>query len=184
MINNITSIFEKAELLPTQEVEDILSKLVKAIAENLKVDRCFLYVRNPETRFGRAAFCYCRNPEILDVSSDRWQKESLDLETEDPMFAAALNCRPSIYIEDVKIANPQVVNRDFEAREFGHRALIHAHLCEEEKLWGVLQPCVFNRPRQWTIEDRQIIEMVVDRATPFVKQYVQKNYQSTIKENK
>lgn len=186
MKNTITAILQKAEFLQTPvNPEDILLELVTAIAETLQVDRCFLYVRNPQTRFGQAAFCYCRNPKVPDVSSKQWRQERAEnLEAVDPMFAAALNCQPSIYVEDVETADPDIVNRDFEKREFGHRALIHAHLCQDGKLWGILQPCIFNRPRQWTTEDRQVIEMVVDRATPFVKEYVQKNYQSAIKENK
>lgn len=160
-----------------------LSELMIAIADTLKVDRCFLYVRNPETRIGRAAFCYCRNPEVPDVSSERWERESSDLEAEDPMFAAALDCKSTIFVEDVETADPNVVNRDFEAKAFGHRALIHAHLCQEGKLWGILQPCVFNRPRQWTEKDQQIIEMVVDRVTPLVKQYVKEHLESAIKDN-
>ena len=174
--DNIVSIFKKAELLQTEEVEEILLELVTAIAITLQVDRCFLYVRDPQTRLGQATFCYCKNPQVLDVSSHQWKKErSENLEAIDPMFAAALNCQPSIYVEDVEIANPVIVNRDFEAREFGHRALIHAHLCQDGKLWGILQPCVFNRSRKWTTEDRQIIEMVVSKAVPYVKKYVLTN---------
>ena len=88
------------------------------------------------------------------------------------MFAAALNCQPTVYVKDVTTADPQKVNRDFEAQEFGHRALIHAHLCESGELWGILQPCIFDRPRRWTDEDKQIIELAVNNITPLIKQYV------------
>ncbi|MEG4573247.1 hypothetical protein QUA56_11210 [Microcoleus sp. N3A4] len=47
------------------------------------------------------------------------------------MFAAALRSEPSIFVEDVETVNPEFVNKDFEAKEFGHRALIHAHLCAD-----------------------------------------------------
>ena len=160
----------KATILANQ----ILAETVRAIAENLQVDRCFLYVRDPQTRYGQAAFCYCRNSEVPDVSSNKWEQERPEnLEQIDPMFAAALNCQPSIYVEDVETANPNIVNRDFEAKEFGHRALIHGHICEEGKLWGILQPCVFNHPRKWTTEDKQIMEITINRLTLLVKQYVQ-----------
>ena len=146
-----------------------------AIANSLEADRCFLYVRDPKTCFGQVASCYCRNPEVLYISRDKWQQEPLDLAARDPMFQAALNCQSSIYVEDLETANPQQVNRDFEAEAFGHRALIHAHVCEQGQLWGVLQPSVFNHPRQWTTKDRQVIETVLSQITTMVKQYVQEN---------
>ena len=158
------------------DLRKTLAEINRAIADILEVDRCFLYVRNPQTRYGQAAFCYCRNPKVPDVSSDKWEKEQPEhLERVDPMFAAALNCQPFIYVEDVETADPQVVNRDFEAREFGHRALIHAHLCQGEKLWGIWQPCIFNRPRRWTSEDKQIIEAIAKKYVSSVKQYVLTN---------
>ncbi|MBE9186190.1 hypothetical protein IQ270_16225 [Microcoleus sp. LEGE 07076] len=63
------------------------------------------------------------------------------------MFAAAWRTESAIFVEDVETANPEVVNKDFEAKQFGHRALIHAHLCDEGLLWGVLQPCLFKSPQ-------------------------------------
>ncbi len=160
----------------SEQLDYKLSAAVKAIAQHLQVDRCFLYIRDPQSRYGRAAFCYCRRSDIPNVTSDKWEQEKPeDLEAKDPMFAAALGCKPTIYVEDVETANPEVVNRDFEAKEFGHRALIHAHLCEAGKLWGILQPCVFNNPRHWTEGDREFINLAVDKLTPLVKQYVREN---------
>ena len=166
-------------LFATTESRDlILEELVKAIADTLKVDRCFLYVRDPETRLGQAAFCYCRNPEVPNVSNKKWEQEQPEkLEAIDPMFAAALNCQPAIFVEDVETADPDLVNRDFEAKAFGHRALIHAHFCDEGQLWGILQPCVFGRPRKWLEEDKRLIATVVEQVTPLVKQYVEANRQ-------
>jgi GAF domain-containing protein len=152
----------------------ILVELVTAIANTLKVDRCFLYVRDPQTRLAQVACCFCRNPRVPDVSSNQWQEET-GLETQDPMFAAALNCQETVYVEDVETASPKIVNREFEAREFGHRALIHAHLCIEGKLWGILQPCVFEHPRQWTTADQEFINRMITRLIPLVQRYVQKN---------
>jgi GAF domain-containing protein len=157
--------------------KNILVELVTAIANTLKVDRCFLYVRDPQTRLGQVACCYCRNPQVPDLSSNQWRVET-KLEAKDPLFAAALNCKASVYVEDVETASPEIVNREYEAREFGHRALIHAHLCVEGKLWGILQPCVFEHPRQWTAADRQLIEKMVVQMIPLVQQYVQKNTSS------
>jgi GAF domain-containing protein len=159
------------------DTKNILFELVTAIANTLKVDRCFLYVRNPQTRLGQLACCYCRNPQVPDLTSNQWRRET-ELEAKDPLFAAALNCQAAVYVEDVETASPEVVNREYEAQEFGHRALIHAHLCVEGKLWGILQPCMFEHPRQWTTADRQLIEKMVVQMTPLVKEYVEKNINS------
>lgn len=166
----------EAVLTSSEHLDRQLSAAVKAIAQYLQADRCFLYVRDPQTRYGKAAFCYCRRSDVPDVSSDKWEQEKPeDLEAKDPMFAAALDCKPTVYVEDVETADPQVVNREFEAQEFGHRALIHAHLCEAGELWGILQPCVFDNPRHWSIGDREFIDFAVDKLTPLIKQYVREN---------
>ena len=185
-MNDKISIFDGESVLETTTKPDkILAEITQAIAKMLQVDRCFLYVRDPETRYGQAAFCYCRNPKVEDVSSNEWEKEQPEnLEEKDPMFAAALNCKPSIYVEDVETAAPETLNRDFEAREFGHRALIHGHLCEDDKLWGIIQPCIFGHPRKWTLEDRQIMEVIVNNTTPLVKQYVIENIKSIKQKDK
>lgn len=160
-------------------VEQSLSYFNRQIANVLQTDRCFLYVRDPKSRYGQAAFCFCRNPKVPDVSNSEWEQEQPDkLEAVDPMFAAALNCQPSIYVEDVETADPETLNRDFEAQEFGHRALIHGHICLDGQLWGIIQPCVFDRPRQWTTGDKQVMAMIIDRLTPLVKEYVLANIQS------
>jgi GAF domain-containing protein len=156
-----------------KNTDQMLSELMIAIAEVLAADRCFLYVRDPETRLSKVAFCFCCDQTVPDLTGDRFKPDSLGLEVKDPLFAAALSCCPSVFVNDVETADPQVVNRDFEKEQFGHRALIHAHLCSGGNLWGILQPCVFGCPRQWTDSDRQLIEMAVDRATPLVKRYVQ-----------
>ncbi len=185
-MNNKISIFDAESILQTQEKPDrILAEITQAIAIIFQVDRCFLYVRDPQTRYGQAAFCYCRNPQVEDVSSNQWKEEQPEnLEKKDPMFAAALSCKPSIYVPDVETADPKVVNRNFEAQEFGHRALIHGHLCEGEQLWGIWQPCVFDRPRHWTEKDKKIMETIVTRTTPLVKQYVLANIQSIKQKDK
>lgn len=88
------------------------------------------------------------------------------------MFAAALKTAPSIFVEDVKTADPSVLNIEFESKHFGHRALIHAHICQNGLLWGILQPCVFAEPRVWQERDRTLIQTVIVRLTPFVIQAV------------
>lgn len=168
---NIERVFE------LEDLDELLSTLMEEIVKSLQCDRSFLYIRDPDTRWGKAAFCYCRDRNIPDVTTSEWEQEESDsLEKEDPMFAAALQCQPSIFVEDIETAAPEKVNRQFEKEHFGHRALIHAHLCKEGKLWGILQPCVFSQPRIWTKSDRQLIREITQRTTPLVVEYVRQNF--------
>jgi hypothetical protein len=88
------------------------------------------------------------------------------------LLILALKTQPSVYVEDVETASPDVVNREFEHTSFGHRTLIHAHLCQENKLWGILEPCIFGHPRIWSASDRDIIGQVEKQLTPLVVNYI------------
>lgn len=159
-------------LSDSKTADAVFSALVPALGEVLNCDRVFLYLRNPETQRGRVPYCWRRNSNYPDVSGAEWKKEPESLGEEDPLFAAALRTKPSIFVEDVATANPEVVNKDFEAKVFGHRALIHAHLCSDGLLWGVLQPCIFDRPRVWTDFDRQVIAAVTEKISPLAVAFV------------
>ncbi len=163
---------EIAELLHTNSVH-ALPELMEAIANYLNSDRCFLYLRDPQTRLGRVPFCWTRSPEVPTVYDQDWKPEPESLGDEDPMFAAALATKPSIFVEDVTTASSDVVNAEFERKNFGHRALIHGHLCHNNQLWGVLQPCLMNQPRHWTAEERSTFNQIVEKVTPIVVQYVE-----------
>ena len=155
---------------PTPPV--LLAELMPALGEFLQCDRCFVYLRDPQTRLGGVPFCWRRNETIPEIHNDTWQLEPESLTSEDPMFAAAVRTEPSIFVEDVETASDRVLNRQFEAENFGHRALIHAHLCQDRQLWGVLQPSVFDRPRIWTQSERATIECLVAQITPLAVRYV------------
>ncbi len=153
--------------------DTLLSALMPAVGEFLQGDRCFLYLRDPRTRLGRVPFCWVRHSGIPSVYDAHWKLEPVTLPQSDPMFAAALRAEPSIAVDDVEAASPHVLNRQFERENFGHRALIHAHLCQDGQLWGVLQPCVFEQPRHWTEAEQQAIAQVVSVMTPIAIAYVQ-----------
>lgn len=155
-----------------QQPAGILAQVVRLTGEILEVDRCFLYVRDPQAGKGRIAFCWRKNDSIPDVTEPDWKDDTTSLPLEDPLFAAALSTKPSVYITDVETAPPDVLNRHFEARTFGHRALIHAHLIYQGVLWGILQPCVFGQPREWTAEERQLIELVLPHVAPVAATFV------------
>ena len=154
------------------EPDAIFSALLPVLCDVLQSDRCFLYLRNPHNSSGKTPYCWRRSPDVPDVTSLTVQVEPETLPYEDPLFAAALRTDPSIFVEDVETADPKVVNLAFEQKNFGHRALIHAHLCQDGLLWGVLQPCIFGQPRVWTEFDRAIIAQVEQKITPSAVAYV------------
>ncbi len=154
------------------EPEKIFADLLAAIGSVLQCDRCFLYVRNPQTEMGKVGFCWRRNSEIPDVHNADWETQPQWLTQKDPLYAAALRTEPSVYVEDVETASSDVVNREFEQQQFGHRALIHAHLCLDGQLWGILQPCIFGSQRVWSEFDRAVITELETELTPLVITYV------------
>lgn len=172
MLNSVPASLRQT-LIAAAPPETLFPALMSALGDFLQCDRCFLYLRHPQTRLGRVPFCWVRHSAIPTVYDPDWKPEPESLPDEDPMFAAALATQPSIFIEDVEAASPEVLNTQFERENFGHRALIHAHLCHAGDLWGVLQPCVFDRPRIWTAAERQVMEEVVQAITPISVSYVQ-----------
>lgn len=151
--------------------ESLFAALLPALCDTLQTDRCFLEVRNPHTRMHQN-ICWRRYLELPDTSTNGWQPEQ-EWEKADPLFAAALRTEDSIFVEDVETAAPTVLNREFERQYFGHRALIHAHICQNQQLWGILQPCIFGKPRIWSNFDRAVIHQLTEALTPIVVSYVQ-----------
>jgi GAF domain-containing protein len=149
----------------------VLTELLPALCEVLQCDRCFIHLRDPQTRLHQN-LCWRQSPDLPNTSTHGWEPEG-KWEQEDPMFAAALRCAPSIFVEDVETAAPEVLNVEFERKNLGHRALIHAHICQDGALWGILQPSLFGRSRLWSEGDRWMVGEVVERVRPFVVAYVQ-----------
>jgi GAF domain-containing protein len=153
------------------EPEAVLTAVLPAVCEVLQSDRCFLHLRNPQTRMHKN-ICWRRSPDLPDTSTVGWEKEQ-EWEQEDPMFAAALRAKDSIFVEDIETADPTVLNVEFERNYLGHRALIHAHLRHDGLLWGILQPCIFGHPRVWSEFDRSVVTQLTEKLTPIVIQVVQ-----------
>jgi len=159
-------------LAQAQLPETTLNQIVEEVANALNADRCFLYVRQPDQHHGRIAFCWCRDETIPNVIQPDWQEDTTDLPEEDPLFRAAITLKPSVYVDDVETAGPDVLNREFEHKTFGHRALIHAHITWEGELWGILQPCLFGQPRHWTDDEKRQIEAILPKLQPVIEQFV------------
>lgn len=170
MTDQLPTVLEN--ILADSAPDAVFSALLPALCNVLQCDRCFLYLRNPQTHTGKTAYCWLRSPQYPDVTDSDWNKEPASLPKEDPLFAAALRTEESIFVEDVETANPEVVNLAFEQKNFGHRALVHSHLCQDDMLWGILQPCVFGKPRVWTEFDRSVIAQVEKKITPLAVAYV------------
>jgi GAF domain-containing protein len=154
------------------EPDAAFSALLPALCDVLQCDRCFLYLRNPQTNIGKTPYCWCRSPQYPDVTDSKWKEEPEFLPKEDPLFAAALRVEPSIFVEDVETASPEMVNLALEQKNFGHRALVHAHLSFDGMLWGILLPSVFGQPRIWTKFDRSVISTVEKKIAPLAVAYV------------
>lgn len=160
---------------PDQSLQDlceIFESALPALGERLGCDRIFLYLRSPQLHRGRVPFCWRRHEDIPLIHDPDWNTEPRSLPNHDPMFAAALRAEPSIFVEDIETASPSVVNREFERQTFGHRALIHAHLCQQQRLWGILQPSCFGRPHPWQPADRALIRRTVGWMTPLAVEYM------------
>ncbi|MBD2166077.1 GAF domain-containing protein [Calothrix membranacea FACHB-236] len=154
------------------EPDEIFTAILPIVGEVLQCDRCFLYLRNPQNKFAKVAYCWRRNSEIPDITDSDWRLDPESLPQEDPLFAAALRNQPSVYVEDIETESPEVVNKEFERQNFGHRALIHAHLCQNQQLWGILQPCVFGKKRIWSESDRVFVTQLESLLTPLAVTYV------------
>ncbi|OON68490.1 GAF domain-containing protein [Hymenobacter sp. CRA2] len=153
--------------------ETVLNEALALIGPHVGADRCFLYVRDPARGRGRIALLW-RLDEAVPDPRHPWQDDTGALPTEDPLFRAALAAEPTVYVDDVDAAGPEVLNRDFERRTFGHRALVHAPILDADRqLWGILQPCVFGHPHHWTAGQREYLEAALPLLLPVVQAYMQ-----------
>ena len=148
-----------------------LQAALDLVGPEVRADRCFLYVRDPQQEKGRIAFVW-RLDEAVPDPRHAWQTDTGELPQQDPLFRAALAAHPSVFVDDVSEAGPEVLNQDFERRTFGHRALVHAHITVGGQLWGILQPCVFGHPHHWTAAERAYLDGAVDMFLPVVQEYM------------
>ncbi len=156
--------------------DKLLGDLMPVLCEALDCDRCVLFLRDPHSRRARATHAWERKPEYALARVDNgWQVEPPSLVEDDPMFAQALCSPVALYIEDVRTADPSLVNREYELKYFRHRALVHAPLYHEGLMYGILEPCVMEAPRVWSAADREIIAVAQERIAPLAATYVARN---------
>jgi hypothetical protein len=149
--------------------DEILESVVTVVARLVKAHRCFLLTRQPDDRLYRV-FCWRAEASMLDMTQATWAVED-NWEVDDNLFRVALTCAPPFFIDD--ITKSPDVNQEFEAKFLGgHKALIHAHIHNHGKLFGVLQPCVFDGPRAWSAYDKAVILYAVERLLPVVEAFI------------
>jgi len=114
------------------------------------------------------------------IIEDNW-------ELEDPLYRAALQLKPSIYVEDLdQAASEGLLDLDFENKHMFHTAFIHGHAhsppllfehgevvddSSEREFYGSVQPAVFDGPRIWSQEVRSLMEKCLVRIAPVMKAY-------------
>ncbi|MGB3492575.1 MAG: GAF domain-containing protein [Elainellaceae cyanobacterium] len=149
-----------------------LTNAMELLCQLLACDRCFLYLRDPDTRQGRVTHCYSIDIRWADLRGAAWI-ESDNIETKDPLMAIAFRTAEPVFVEDIETASADVINLDYERKEFGHRALVHAPIYGDGRLIGILEPCMFEQPREWTEADRELVAIAQEALTPIVLSYLE-----------
>ncbi|MEX2648248.1 MAG: GAF domain-containing protein [Alphaproteobacteria bacterium] len=149
-----------------------LGAVVRAFARALDVDRCFLYLRDPESLRAGVVVCWRRSeavPDLPEAYLAGWWDEDRRIHTEDPMFADALAGHPAAFIADTEAAEAGV-SPEVE-RKFSHRALVHVNLNADGRLWGILEPMTV-APRAWSAADRAVVAATRAALSPWAKDLV------------
>ncbi|MBE9077902.1 GAF domain-containing protein [Romeria aff. gracilis LEGE 07310] len=152
--------------------EELFPKLLPVLGDLIKCDRCYLYVRHPDSRQGRVVQCWRQTPDRPDLTDDQWQVEQpATLEEQDPTFAAALRDEHALFVEDITAADADWINPALE-RSRGAQAFIQGHILKDHQLWGIIRAEVFDKPRPWMQFDRSIMIHTTQRLVPDVVNYV------------
>lgn len=96
-----------------------------------------------------------------------------------PFDISLSQLQPSIYVEDLqKSADEGVLNLEFENNYMFYTAFIHGHAhwppvsetaTTGRQFYGSVQPAVFDGPRIWTPEVRELVEKCLVRIAPVMK---------------
>jgi GAF domain-containing protein len=146
--------------------------LMPAYCSAVAADRCFLYLRDASTGRGGTVACWSEDGRWPDMRGE-FVPEPADLFTLDPMMGIAARQPEALFIDDIETAGPEVLNLEFEQRDFGHRALIHAPVYADGELVGILEPCTFGEPHAWSAADRELTAAVQERLGPVAGAWLQ-----------
>lgn len=159
----------EAALARTDDLTAAFDDLMVALCDALSVDRCFLYLRDPDTGIGGVVACASVEDRWPDLRAAP-TPEAPDLAVADPLMGWAHRMPGAIYVADIETAGADILDVEFERSGFGHRALVHAPVVdpwpEGGRLLGILEPCVFDTPRLWSPADRALVAAVQGRLSP------------------
>ena len=161
----------------TEDGDTKMKELMRLYAEALDCQRCVLYCREPDLRRATTTHAWWSDAkEEYAVQweswfSDEWVDEGPP-NAPDPLFHLALVDPHAVYIDDIENDPTGLVNLEFEAPTFKHRALIHAPIYHAGKCYGILEPSVFDEPRHWSARDKEITAWVQEQLGPIVAEYV------------
>lgn len=166
--DSIAAIFQE-----NQDPDAVFIALMSAVVDELRCDRCFLFIRDPQRQRTRITHGYSRESRWSTMVQSDWSQESPDLNANDPLTLSAYRSSEAHFIEDIETAPPGTLDINLERSVFGHRALVHAPIYSEGEFYGVLEPCVFETPRYWTEGDRILIHGLQKILGIWVVRYLQ-----------
>jgi GAF domain-containing protein len=151
--------------------DERLAALMQALCQAWSCERCFLCLRDPDTSLTRITHSHCTRLDRESLLEPDWQLEDAAI-LSDPLMILAFQSPDPIYVEDVEMADPAEINLAYEQQVFKSRALIHAPIYAQGRLYGILEPCVFDQPRIWTETDRWLTVQMQQQLAPLVLQYL------------
>jgi len=163
----------KALFEDTSDYDAVMGRLMEVYGKAVSSDRCLLFLYNWDRNLSRCTHAWEAKPEYALHRRDAgWEEIPANIATEDPMFGEALHNPEALYIDNVRTADPNLVNAEYELEHFQHHSLIHAPLLEDGVLWGILEPCTIAEPYTWTDHDRAVTAWTQEKLLPLAKAYV------------
>jgi len=172
MLETLLAIEQSPKQSPKQSLDERLTAVMQVLCQVWNCERCFLCLRDPDASLTRITHSYCSRPDRENLLEPDWVLEDAAILT-DPLMVLAFQSPEAVYVEDVETADASTINLAYEQQVFKNRALIHAPIYAQERLYGILEPCLFDQPRIWTEFDRWITVQMQQRLAPLVVQYLQ-----------
>ena len=148
-----------------------LTLIMQVLCQVWQCERCFLCLRDPDSSLTRITHSHCTRPDHSSLLESDWVLEDAAVLT-DPLMVLAFQSPDAVYVEDVETADAATINLAYEQQVFKSRALIHIPLYSQRRLYGILEPCVFDQPRVWTKADRWVAMQMQQRLEPLVIEYL------------
>ena len=104
----LPTILEKI-LSEDNEPDAVFTALMPALCEVLQCDRCFLYLRNPQTCVGKITHCWAQDARWQDLTGSDWIEET-ELIEKDPLMAIAFRTPEAVFVEDILTAGSETLN--------------------------------------------------------------------------